>query len=98
MGGGGHFKRVIGLIKEKHGRMPHLGILSWDITLDENANPVIIEINTTGQSAWFCQMVNGEPLFGDNTADMLKLINQNNREYNFFHWRTFWWGSGESNL
>lgn len=54
--------------------MPHLGILSWDITLDKDAKPIIIEINTTGQSAWFCQMVNGEPLFGENTAEMLKMI------------------------
>ena len=72
--GGGCFRSVVELVKERHGRMPHLGILSWDITLDEHAKPIIIEINTTGQSAWFCQMVNGEPLFGENTADMLKLI------------------------
>ena len=72
--GGGKFDGIIELLKLKHGRMPHLGILSWDITLDKDAKPIIIEINTTGQSAWFCQMVNGEPLFGENTAEMLKLI------------------------
>ena len=60
--------------KRLHTRLPHLGIISWDLTLDENKTPVLIEMNLERQSAWFPQMVNGEPLFGDNTAKMLELI------------------------
>ncbi len=57
-----------------HANLPYLGILSWDLSLDTEGAVVLIEVNTTGQSAWFCQMVNGEPLFGENTGKMLQLI------------------------
>lgn len=57
-----------------HECIPWLGILSWDFSLDENDVPVLIELNSTGQSAWFPQMCNGEPLFGEHTAYMLKKI------------------------
>lgn len=51
-----------------------MGILSWDLTIDEEGQVVIIEMNSTGQSAWFPQFVNGESLFGENTPQILKLI------------------------
>ena len=57
-----------------HANLPDLGILSWDLSLDTEGAVVLIEVNTTGQSAWFCQMVNGESLFGENTGKMLQLI------------------------
>lgn len=57
-----------------HANLPFLGILSWDLSLDTEGAVVLIEVNTTGQSAWFCQMVNGESLFGENTGKMLQLI------------------------
>lgn len=57
-----------------HANLPYLGILSWDLSLDTEEAVVLIEVNTTGQSAWFCQMVNGESLFGENTGKMLQLI------------------------
>ena len=57
-----------------HANLPYLGILSWDLSLDTAGAVVLIEVNTTGQSAWFCQMVNGESLFGENTGKMLQLI------------------------
>lgn len=57
-----------------HANLPYLGILSWDLSLDTEGSVVLIEVNTTGQSAWFCQMVNGESLFGENTGKMLQLI------------------------
>ena len=57
-----------------HANLPYVGILSWDLSLDTEGAVVLIEVNTTGQSAWFCQMVNGESLFGENTGKMLQLI------------------------
>jgi len=44
------------------------------MSIDSDGHFVLIEVNTSGQSAWFCQMVNGEPLFGDNTVEMLMRI------------------------
>lgn len=57
-----------------HCYLPYLGIISWDLTIDSNGAVTLIEMNTTGQSAWFCQMVNGEALFGENTGYMLESI------------------------
>ena len=67
-------KPVVSAAIQLHAHVPYLGILSWDLTLDSNGVPTLIEMNSTGQAAWFCQMVNGEPLFGDNTPAMLSLI------------------------
>ena len=57
-----------------HSELPWLGIISWDLSINEMGSIVLIEANTVGESAWFPQMVNGEPLFGDNTAQILKSI------------------------
>lgn len=60
--------------KKLHSYVPWLGIISWDLTINEQGDITLVEMNTTGQSAWFCQMVNGEPLFGNNTSKMLEMI------------------------
>lgn len=60
--------------KRLHAMIPQLKMLSWDMAYDEDNNVVVIEVNTTGQSVWFPQMVTGESVFGEYTADMLKLI------------------------
>ncbi len=67
-----HVEKLVSAAKKLHTKMPQLKILSWDLTLDANAECVLIEINTAAQSAWFPQMVNGESLFGENTCEMLR--------------------------
>ena len=68
------FCKLIEAAHMLHARIPYLGLVSWDLSMDKNGVPVLIEMNTTRQSAWFCQMVNGESLFGENTANILKMI------------------------
>lgn len=65
---------LVAAAKRLHERMPYLKIISWDLTLDQDGAVTLIEMNTVGQSAWFPQMVNGEPLFGTDTPKMLKII------------------------
>lgn len=67
-------KQIRDIAKKLHCRVPYLGIISWDLTIDSDGIITLIEMNTTGQSAWFCQMVNGEALFGDDTGKMLEMI------------------------
>ena len=74
-------KTLEDMARKLHSRVLHLGILSWDLGIDDTGNVVLIEMNSYGQSAWFCQMVNGEPLFGENTPKMLAMI-QKTREHN----------------
>lgn len=59
---------------ELHGRFAHIGIISWDFTVDSSENPVIIEANIRGQSVWFPQVVHGKGLFGEHTEQILKMI------------------------
>lgn len=44
------------------------------MTIDYLFEPVIIEANYLGQSVWFPQIVNEEPIFGEYTIDILKRI------------------------
>lgn len=62
--------------KALHACVPWLKVVSWDLTIDADDQITLIEMNTVGQSAWFPQMVNGEPLFGENTPQMLALIRE----------------------
>lgn len=65
---------LIDACKRMHAITPQLGIISWDVTLNDNNGVELLEINTRGGAAWAPQMANGEPLFGDNTERLLSLI------------------------
>ncbi len=65
---------MVAAARKLHARLPQLGMLSWDMCYDEDGNVVVIEVNTTGQSLWFPQMVTGKPIFGEHTAKMLEKI------------------------
>ena len=54
-----------------HKRIPELGIISWDLTIDKNGNLVLIESNTWGQAIWLTQSIHGVSFFGENTASIL---------------------------
>lgn len=60
--------------KKMHSKFPQLGMLSWDLAYNENGEVVVIEVNTTGQSVWFPQMISGKAIFGEYTAEMLHRI------------------------
>lgn len=57
-----------------HGKLPHIGIVSWDYTVDSNSNPVLIEANILGQGIWFPQMIHGKGAFGDDLPKILEMI------------------------
>ncbi len=65
---------IIKTAEKLHLNTPQLGIISWDIAVDENKIMVLIEANTRGQSIWFPQMANGKGAFGENTREILQFI------------------------
>lgn len=67
-------KNVVETAKQLHGLMPQIKMISWDWAIDQNDVPVMIEINISGQSVWFPQMLNGEPIFGEHTEYFANLI------------------------
>ena len=67
---------VLTAIKKIHKRFPQIGMISWDATIDEDGNIVIIEMNMEGQSVWLSQMAHGKGAFGENTEAILKMISE----------------------
>ena len=61
------------LVKELHHRFGHFRIISWDIAIGKNYEPILIEFNLTPQSIDFHQINNG-PLFGNITETVLKEV------------------------
>ena len=51
-----------------------LPFLDLDFTLDQDGNPVLIELNSMDGSPWMSQMANGRPIFGKNTARILQIV------------------------
>lgn len=66
--------KVIRSVKLLHKRIPEIRIVSWDVCIDENGIPVIIEANLLGQGSWFPQIISGKSLFTENTKEILKLF------------------------
>lgn len=65
---------LIEAAKKMHLNAPQLGVISWDLTVNEKDEIILIETNTTTQTIWFPQMASGKAAFGENTADVLKWI------------------------
>ena len=49
---------------ELHKNLPNMTFISWDFTIDENNNIVLIERNLHSQTVWFPQMAHGKSFFG----------------------------------
>ena len=58
------------LVETLHRRFGHFRIISWDIAIGEEYNPILIEFNLTPQSIDLHQINNG-PLFGNLTESVL---------------------------
>lgn len=69
--------KMIEAVEKLHQRIPQIGMISWDVTVDDKGSVVIVEINLQGQTIWMSQMSNGKGAFGENTADILKWIRKN---------------------
>lgn len=65
---------LIRVAEKMHTNALCLGIISWDLTVDELGDIVLIEANTNGQAVWLPQMSTGRPAFGENTSKILKWI------------------------
>ena len=68
-------KEMIEFTKKNHYRFLHMGIVAWDLTVDENNNIVVIEANCSCPSTWFPQYCTGEAFFGENTEKMIRMLN-----------------------
>ncbi|CAM4206359.1 sugar-transfer associated ATP-grasp domain-containing protein [Lacicoccus alkaliphilus] len=67
---------IIAVTKKMHEKTPHMKIISWDVTLDENNDIVLLEFNVNGMTVWFPQMVSGRSVFGDDTEKMIRMLKE----------------------
>jgi len=64
------FDKAVALVKKAHPLVPHFKLVSWDIAITENGEPVMVEANLAKGSCEFHQLNNG-PLFGEDTVKIL---------------------------
>lgn len=64
------FQKVLDLIKEMHLRLPYFNLIGWDMSVDKNGNPALIEWN---RAAELSQVAHG-PAFGNYTEEILSIV------------------------
>lgn len=69
---------VIKAAKKLHVNTNGVGLISWDFTVNNKNEIIVIEANYKGQSSWFPQMLSGKSLFGDNTSRILENLKRKN--------------------
>lgn len=64
------FQKVLDLVKEMHLRLPYFNLIGWDMSVDANGNPAMIEWN---RAAELSQVAHG-PAFGEFTEEILSIV------------------------
>lgn len=67
------FNNILELLKIEAVKIPHFRLVSWDIAVDQDKEPVLIEANLCDGELDFHQLNNG-PIFGDDTEEILKEV------------------------
>lgn len=69
------FNKAIELVKFSHMQLPYFNLIGWDIAIEEDGSPVMIELNLNPDLS---QSANG-PAFGEYTEEILKdALSRNN--------------------
>lgn len=68
-----NFDSVIAQVLKWHKKIGSMGIIGWDIALDDKDHPVLIEANTYWPGITIEQIAAG-PIFGDRTEEVIKFI------------------------
>jgi hypothetical protein len=66
------FPKVLEIAKRCHSFIPQIGCINWDFTIDEQGNPILIELNIRGGGIWVFQMAHGCGIFGERTPEILR--------------------------
>lgn len=70
-----NFEKLCSMIQKAHLRFAHFRLLSWDVAIDENDEPMLVEVNLSSGELDFHQLNNG-PLFGKDTKKILQEVFQ----------------------
>lgn len=64
---------VVATVRKYHYKLPHFQLINWDVALDKNGTPVIVEYNLIDTDA-YCHQITIGPIFGEMTDDVLKEV------------------------
>ncbi len=67
------FERSLEFVKELHESLPLFRLISWDIAIDQNGDPVLLETNLYRGGIDFHQLNNG-PLFGADQDRIMSMV------------------------
>lgn len=73
------YDAVIDTCLKMHRSLPYLDLIGWDIAVDEDGTPVLIELNQYPDCE-FIQLFNG-PMFGEYTDDLLSAVSQSDTKF-----------------
>lgn len=68
-----YWDEIMKLLEETAFKLSHFKIINWDVSVDKNGVPIIIEYNLMDSSPYFHQL-NVGPIFGDLTEEILNNI------------------------
>ena len=70
--------KIIETVIQWHQRyLPNLGHCGWDIALNEDGNPVFIEVNLVYPGIQYEQICVGKPHFGERTDELIQFVMKN---------------------
>ena len=73
-----NFNEVLEMVKSLAPTIPHFRLVSWDIAIDENGHPVLVEMNSAYGEPELHQFSNG-PIFGEDTEEVLEEVFEKKR-------------------
>ena len=66
---------MVEMVKELHQRcLPSMGFAGWDIALNNNNTPLMIEVNLVWPGIQFEQLCPGTPIFGNRTDEVIEYV------------------------
>lgn len=77
------FDKVLETVKEMHLRVPYFNLIGWDMSVDTDGKPTLIEWNSAPQLS----QVGHGPAFGDLTEEILdEAMRRDNSRFNGIYW------------
>lgn len=68
-----NYEYIKELTEKMHSKIAHFGFIGFDIAIDKNGKPIVMEYNLRGPGILYYQYVNG-PLFGERTGEIISYI------------------------
>ena len=81
-----HYNKIIDLVKTLCPKLLPHRLIAFDIALDKDGNPVIIEYNLRGYSGWYCQF-SGSYMLGDKTDEILSYLSEHRKNVDKFYYK-----------